>query len=208
MSEKFIWFDGKKFTRDDKTGYYLNSTIRKRLHRYVWEYYNGEIPKGCCIHHIDEDKSNNDISNLMMISSHRHAVHHSNERLEKLGKQFFVGLMDNARVFASKWHGTKAGREWHKKHYEGMKSKLYQKKEYVCEQCGKPFVATNNGRTRFCSNNCKSAFRRASGVDDVKKVCPVCGKCFVVNKYSRKECCSRKCAAAKRKITSHQQVAS
>ena len=57
---KFAYFNGLKFTRDDKTGYYLNSTIRKRLHRCVWEYYNGEIPKGYHIHHKDNDKSNND----------------------------------------------------------------------------------------------------------------------------------------------------
>ena len=43
MSEKYQYFNGLKFTRDDKTGYYLNSTIRKRMHRYVWEFYNGQI---------------------------------------------------------------------------------------------------------------------------------------------------------------------
>ena len=38
---KEIWFNGIKFTKDDKTGYYLNSSIRKRLHRYVWELHYG-----------------------------------------------------------------------------------------------------------------------------------------------------------------------
>ena len=61
---KEIWFNGIKFTKDDKTGYYLNSSIRKRLHRYVWELHYGEIPEGYHIHHIDFDKSNNDISNF------------------------------------------------------------------------------------------------------------------------------------------------
>ena len=55
---KEIWFNGIKFTKDDKTGYYLNSSIRKRLHRYVWELHYGEIPEGYHIHHIDFDKSN------------------------------------------------------------------------------------------------------------------------------------------------------
>lgn len=36
MAEKYQFFDGKKFTRDDKTGYYLCSTgdennVRKRM---------------------------------------------------------------------------------------------------------------------------------------------------------------------------------
>lgn len=51
MAEKYQFFDGKKFTRDDKTGYYLCSTgdennVRKRMHVYVWEYFNGPISKG------------------------------------------------------------------------------------------------------------------------------------------------------------------
>ena len=58
MSEKFQFFDGRKFTRDEKTGYYLCSTkdligSRKRMHVYVWEYYNGLVPEGYHIHHID-----------------------------------------------------------------------------------------------------------------------------------------------------------
>ena len=32
------------------------------LHRMVWTCYNGEIPDGYDIHHIDFDKNNNDIS--------------------------------------------------------------------------------------------------------------------------------------------------
>ena len=74
--EKYIYFNGIKFTRDEKTGYYLNSTIRKRLHRYVWEFYNGSIESGYDIHHIDGDKSNNDISNLAKMSRHKHAEIH------------------------------------------------------------------------------------------------------------------------------------
>lgn len=77
MAEKYQFFDGKKFTRDDKTGYYLCSTgdennVRKRMHVYVWEYFNGPISKGYHIHHIDGDKSNNDIQNLQMLSATEH----------------------------------------------------------------------------------------------------------------------------------------
>ena len=31
MSEKFQFFDGRKFTRDDKTGYYLCSTQNEKM---------------------------------------------------------------------------------------------------------------------------------------------------------------------------------
>lgn len=46
-------------------------------HIYVWEQVNGKKPKGYVIHHIDEDKSNNDISNLKMMTISEHAKLHN-----------------------------------------------------------------------------------------------------------------------------------
>ena len=48
MAEKYQFFDGKKFTRDDKTGYYLCSTgdennVRKRMHVYVCLLYTSKM---------------------------------------------------------------------------------------------------------------------------------------------------------------------
>ena len=139
MAEKYLFFDGKKFTRDDKTGYYLCSTgdennVRKRMHVYVWEYFNGPISKGYHIHHIDGDKSNNDIQTLRK-------------------------NMAKATVMAKEWHNSNEGHEWHKKHYEQMKEKLHIPKRFVCEYCNKEFVNTQIN-SRFCSNKCKSAWRR------------------------------------------------
>ena len=65
-------FDNLVFRRDKKTGYYLNAKTHKRLHVYVWEYYNGEIPKGCEIHHKDFDKSNNEVDNLQLLTKKDH----------------------------------------------------------------------------------------------------------------------------------------
>lgn len=36
------------------------------LHRIIWIYYNGDIPKGLQINHIDGDKSNNTLNNLRL----------------------------------------------------------------------------------------------------------------------------------------------
>jgi hypothetical protein len=194
MPEKFIWFDGLKFTLDEKTGYYLNSTIRKRLHRYVWEYHWGEIPKGYQIHHIDGDKSNNDISNLLMVSHHGHAVYHGNKRVETEGKAPFIERMDHARQFACEWHKSEAGSEWHKHHYEAMKEKLHARHDATCDYCGKPFAAYG-GHNRFCSNACKSAWRRKQGIDNITRTCVICGKPFTTSKYSKAKCCSRECGS-------------
>lgn len=42
------------------------------LHRAVWEFFNGLIPEGFIIHHIDGNPDNNDILNLECIPEHLH----------------------------------------------------------------------------------------------------------------------------------------
>ena len=41
----------------------------KRLHRAVWEYFHGPIPKGYHIHHMDGNRANNNIENLACSST-------------------------------------------------------------------------------------------------------------------------------------------
>ncbi len=191
---KTVYFNGLKFTKDDKTGYYLNSTIRKRLHRYVWEYYNGPIPKGCHIHHLDHDKSNNDIDNLQLMKHGEHATLHGIKRAEKEYDKIIENLNNNARPKANEWHGSPKGRKWHKNHYENMKDKLHKEKEFICEQCGDKFSKQNTGVNRFCSNKCKSKWRRDNGLDKEERECVVCGNVFTTNKYRKRKTCSRRCA--------------
>ncbi len=65
-------YDGKKFTLRN-TGYYsLTIGCRGLMHRYVWEKEKGKIPTGYDIHHIDEDKANNNISNLECLPKSEH----------------------------------------------------------------------------------------------------------------------------------------
>lgn len=50
---------------------YLRITIRNKqysIHRLIWETFNGPIPEGYCIDHIDGDKSNNALSNLRLVT--------------------------------------------------------------------------------------------------------------------------------------------
>jgi hypothetical protein len=61
-----------KFRKDKKTGYYLCGKLvngkRPRLHRYIWELFNGTIPKGYDVHHKDHNKDNNEINNLELLT--------------------------------------------------------------------------------------------------------------------------------------------
>ena len=196
---KHAYFNGEKFTKDEKTGYYLttknNFRSGRRLHRVVWEFYNCAIPKGYDVHHIDHDKGNNDISNLKLISSKEHKILHGIELTEEERQWRRDNLEQNARPKAVEWHSSKDGKEWHKKQYEEMKEKLYVKKIFVCEVCGKDFESINNGKNRFCSNVCKSKWRRENKCDNEKRICIICGNEFETNKYKKAKCCSRKCAA-------------
>lgn len=75
--QPYQYFDNKKFSLRP-TGYYeLTNGKRTPMHIYVWTFYNGEIEKGMDIHHIDFDKSNNNINNLQLLTKSEHTKLHS-----------------------------------------------------------------------------------------------------------------------------------
>ena len=190
--EKYKYYHNIKFTLDEKSGYYQNSTIHKSLHRFVWEENNGVIPKGYEIHHIDFNKSNNHISNLIMLSKKEHLEIHS-KSLTAEQRQFRRNNMNNvARPKAIEWHKSKEGLEWHKKHYQECLKESKPKMKRVCVFCGSEFIGYSN--SNYCSNKCKSAQRRKSGKDKITVKCIICGNYFRTNKYRPAKTCSKSCA--------------
>lgn len=191
---KAAYLDGYKFIRDDSTGYYLSTckigAKRKRLHVYVWEKFNGPVPKGYQVHHKKFDKSKNEPEDLQLLIRYKHLSLHAARRTPEQKKKFQQAGIKAAPA----WHHSQSGHEWHKEHYEQMKDRLYAEHDFVCLNCGKPFKSTKAG-SKFCSNACKSAWRRKSGIDDELRTCTVCGKSFFADKYAKKECCSHECSA-------------
>lgn len=181
-------FDGLSFRLDKRTGYYLNAKTHKRLHVYVWEYYNGKVPDGYHVHHLDFDKSHNDIENLVILSQKEHLSLHGNAWSEERKEKQREMLIEKAVPKAAEWHKSEAGIEWHKQHYEKMKDKLHVTQKFICEFCGNEFESKKSG-AKFCSNKCRAAARRKSGVDDVKKKCERCGMEYVQNKYQKSHYC-------------------
>lgn len=161
------------------------------LHREVWEFYFGPIPPNHHIHHKDLNPANNAIENLECLPCKQHlsAHEHSPETIQKRRAN-----LDRIRPLAKAWHSSPEGLE---KHWEigRMVYENFVPSAKPCEACSKVFLPRSLGkRDRFCSNACKSAWRRKSGVDNEQRTCLQCSKTFSANKYSDTKTCSRSCA--------------
>jgi len=79
-----VFFNGSKYTMRN-TGYFGKTDgERTLLHRDMWEAANGKIPNGWDIHHVDEDKTNNALSNFQCLPKGEHSRQH---QLNKKGKE-------------------------------------------------------------------------------------------------------------------------
>ena len=169
----------------------------KRLHRTVWEYHHGEIPKGYHIHHKDGNSCNNDINNLTLMQGSIHLSEHMQPEDRKASARANIKRAVEA---APAWHHSEEGKRWHSEHSkESWDHREYLK--YTCSYCGKELYTKNiyaEDSNHFCGNTCKAAYRRLSGVDNEERICPICGITFVVSRYSKNITCSGVCARKRR----------
>lgn len=191
-------FDGIRFIRDDQTGYYRGHKAHENkpilMHRYVYEYYNGKIPKGFHIHHKNGLKWDNTKSNLELIEHSAHASMHGHNPSEEV-REFMKENMDRQRPLTKAWHASAEGHEWHRKHAMECKRKGWSRAivEITCLECGAKVLRLEG--TKFCCLAHKAKWRRRQGIDNVERSCARCGHPFSCNKYSDAIYCSRKCAA-------------
>ena len=191
-----IWgeYDGIKWY-PDRRGYWVGHTKDgkiKRLHLYIWEKYHGPIPNGYHVHHKDHNPNNNDIENLELIEKTSHLKMHAEENREISSKT----VKKYALPAAIEWHKSDDGHEWHKIQYEKtLAQKWDEKVTKTCIVCGKPFETSvlMQYKSKFCSNACKSKYRRDMKLDNVEKFCEYCGRPFWSNKYDKQRFCSADC---------------
>ena len=69
-------FNNKRYYLHVPSGYFV-SDDGSRLNRDVWEFYNGAIPEDCVIHHKNEDKTDNEITNLELVEWGEHTTKHN-----------------------------------------------------------------------------------------------------------------------------------
>lgn len=195
-------FNGRLYQLRPSDPRYFERGGRVRLHVVVWTFYNGKPPKKHHIHHKDGNKHNNKPENLELKKASDHLSEHMNEWKIR-DPDHFLRLAKSGQDSAAKWSKTEEGLAFRRQHVKNVLFKYHDKLhkrevEKVCEVCGNRYVTTNlsSKNSRFCSNNCKSEFRRRSGIDDEVRKCKMCNRDFTANKYTKKKFCSRSCSSS------------
>lgn len=130
----------------------------KRLHRAVWEHYNGDVPTGHHVHHVDGNRSNNDIDNLELIIGKAHLERHARTEERRENGRRAIRL---AIEKAPEWHRSEEGKEWHSKHAKETWAK-HKERERICTGCGEIYMSRDLGHkgNHFCHQNCKARYYR------------------------------------------------
>lgn len=180
IDDKHQRFNGVTF-RKRHEGHYFTPSLS--IYHAVWIYHYGEVPPNTVIHHIDHNKSNNNIENLIPMLPAAHRKHHGGA-----GEKIEVTLIcqDCGNSYTTKYHGQKIFRcpDCQRKH-KRTHTKIYEK---TCEWCGKSFE-TKQKNTQCCSPSCAQRLvyfkRTGQNAALIDRVCVVCGKTFKVSKSHR-----------------------
>ena len=108
---KFVYKDGQLFNPKnlerfigsvDKTGYLVTSMNgkTKKVHNIIWEMFNGPIPTGHTIDHIDRNPLNNRIENLRLATPKQQSTNKGKSTKKILSSQY-KGVTWNKK--SNKW---------------------------------------------------------------------------------------------------------
>ena len=196
-----VEFNGVTYKLLSGGRYYLSQSTTnegrrnaKSLHVAIWEYYNNRaVPSDCCIHHLDGNVFNNDISKLEWVKRKDHLSNHSKKNWQnKEFKERQLKVLKNAQELAKEWHKSDDGREWHSKHGKDV---MANRKPVTlkCEFCGKEFQSIQPW-AKYCSSKCFDKWRNRNQRVEVSGTCVVCGKQFTTTKPRKQKTITRFCS--------------
>lgn len=200
MERSETFFNGRRYRLN--RGYYACHDKWKApprmLHRDVWEFYYGKIPVGMCVHHIDGDKTNNDIDNLMLMRRGAHSVRHNTDGVWQRSARNLKEVLPKARelshVAARKpenrkkrsenWSKNKAIQDW-------IGSSGAKKALDKAQKAAPEWHKSDEGRAWHRDNAKKSWAKR----EPEEAVCTVCGKKYYTYFKNRSKFCHDNCKA-------------
>jgi hypothetical protein len=168
MSERFRFYFNKKFYLG-KSGYWIaTASPAIQAHRWVWINTHGVIPSKMDIHHVDEDKSNNSIENLKMLSRSDHLKEHWKDPELRAKRRVFLTKI---RPKVHEWVRSKEGRKKQSiSAKKAWKTRRIDKKN--CEQCEIEYM-TQTPQQRFCSDACARKWNRNNKIYFIEQICPI-----------------------------------
>ena len=131
-----------------------------RMHWKVWEYFNGQIPKGFHVHHKDENPWNNKLENLELIAAKKHLSSHAKQRVID-NPQWLAEFQKKGIEKAPEWHSSDEGKEWHKQHAKKYNFGHITFGNGKCDECGSEYLKKKKSQ-KFCHANCKARANRRS----------------------------------------------
>ena len=157
------------------------------LHRFVWTYFNGEIPDGCEIHHRDFDKENNDIANLELVTKDEHKRIHAEC---KNNTCFPKKSKFTCAVCGKKFQAVNRGNNAYcSAECKRTANHEHDKVERICLVCGQIFSTDKYKDAKCCSKKCAGKLLEKQET----RICPTCGKEFSTCASGVRKFCSMQC---------------
>lgn len=188
IDDKHQSFNGFYF-RQTRDGHFVSSN--QPIHRAVWSYYNGEIPDGYHIHHIDGNKANNAVENLQCLTATEHSqLHNPPKRGTRLVKKMFVCQNCGREYEAFDAGVNRFCSADCRTQYEENQARTIAK---ICPYCGKEFK-TRHANAECCSHSCASKLLHERKNKRITRICSICGNQFETTPSANRQTCSKSCA--------------
>ena len=158
IDDKHQRYCGLTFHFDKNDGHY-KCTLP--LHKFVCMQNNINVPDGYDVHHIDENKVNNDISNLQVMTKAEHKSLH-NRTIKCIINCLYCGKEIETAQIRRKFCNDNCRMKYY--HLNGYRHSTPITGK--CLYCGKEFHTHQKNR-KYCSRNCagKARYQREKGTD-------------------------------------------
>ena len=143
-------------------------SVKRLLHRDVWEFHNGPIPPGVEIHHVNGDAADNCIDNLAAVPAEEHLRFHYALRAESIKASQKKAWLSRPLV------------------------------EFKCTVCDAVFGSRSIITPKFCSERCRCRKALSERRYHVPRTCEYCQGTWLVRSSSKAKCCSYVCAGKNR----------